>query len=180
DVFFDDFKIEHVKSPIVSTSDYYSFGLTFNSYQRENSIPQNYQFNGKEEQDELTLGLLDFDARHYDPVLGRFYALDPRSDFMDSWSPNHFPYTNPIRFTDPSGMIAEDMNDELTSTFIRPDGTIIEHIDDNDPTIYLVTDEDAWNAGGRSKKGLSKVGIENPNHEYIPGEKIMLANKDHN
>ena len=38
DVFFDDFGVEHVKSPVVQMDDYYPFGLTFNNYQRENSL----------------------------------------------------------------------------------------------------------------------------------------------
>jgi len=42
--------------------DYYPFGLTCNSYQRENSVKQNYQYNGKELQDELDLGWLDYGA----------------------------------------------------------------------------------------------------------------------
>jgi len=40
DVFFDDFKVEHIQSPVVQMDDYYPFGLTFNSYQRENSVQQ--------------------------------------------------------------------------------------------------------------------------------------------
>ena len=55
EVYFDDFKMEHVKSPVVSSQDYYSFGLTFGSYQRENSVSNQYQYNGKERQDELNL-----------------------------------------------------------------------------------------------------------------------------
>jgi len=32
---------------------YYPFGLTFNSYQRENSVSNQYQYNGEKLQDEL-------------------------------------------------------------------------------------------------------------------------------
>src|SRR3954470_1590380 len=56
EVYFDDFKVEHVKSPVIQSEDFYPFGLTFNSYQRENSTPNPLQFNGKEQQDELSLG----------------------------------------------------------------------------------------------------------------------------
>ena len=38
EVYFDDFKVEHVKSPVIQSQDYYPFGLTFNSYNRENSV----------------------------------------------------------------------------------------------------------------------------------------------
>jgi len=43
EVYFDDFKVTHVKSPVISTDDYYPFGLTFNSYSRENSVANQYQ-----------------------------------------------------------------------------------------------------------------------------------------
>jgi len=51
EVYFDDFKVEHTKSPVIQSQEYYSFGLTFNSYQRESSVDQGYKYNGKEEQD---------------------------------------------------------------------------------------------------------------------------------
>lgn len=46
DVFFDDLKVEHVKSPIIATSDYYSFGSFQLSYQRQNTTPQDLQRGG--------------------------------------------------------------------------------------------------------------------------------------
>src|SRR5690606_38920667 len=58
EVYFDDFTVEHVKSPVVQMDDYYQFGLTFNSYSRENTTPQDFKYNGKEEQNELRLGWL--------------------------------------------------------------------------------------------------------------------------
>src|SRR5690606_12189763 len=48
DVYFDEFQVEHVKSPVVQMSDYYPFGLSFNAHQRENSVDQKHLFNGKE------------------------------------------------------------------------------------------------------------------------------------
>ena len=47
DVFFDDLKVTQVKTPIV---------------QVEDSMPDQYQYNGKELQDELSLGWLDYGA----------------------------------------------------------------------------------------------------------------------
>jgi hypothetical protein len=37
EVYFDDLKVDHIKSPVIQSDDYYAFGLAFNSYQRENS-----------------------------------------------------------------------------------------------------------------------------------------------
>ena len=50
-VYFDDFEVTHVKGPVTQTDYYYPFGLTFNSYQRENAAKNNYLYNGKEKQD---------------------------------------------------------------------------------------------------------------------------------
>jgi hypothetical protein len=45
--------------------DHYPTGLTFNSYSRENATPQDYKYNGKELQDELDFGWLDYGSRMY-------------------------------------------------------------------------------------------------------------------
>src|SRR5690606_32711193 len=111
DVFFDDLRVTHVKSPVISTSDYYPFGLTFNSYQRENSTLNPYQYNGKELQDELDLGWLDYGARMYQSDLGRFSTVDPLASLMPSWNAYNYTYDNPINFVDPMGM-ARNKSDE--------------------------------------------------------------------
>jgi RHS repeat-associated protein len=110
EVYFDDFNVEHTKSPVIQTDDYYPFGLAFNSYSRENSVPQNYKFNGKEEQTELDLNWYDYGARMYDATIGRWFVVDPLSEVNRRWSPYRYAYNNPLRFIDPDGMFEVIIN----------------------------------------------------------------------
>jgi RHS repeat-associated protein len=95
--------VEHIKSPVVSSQDYYPFGLTFNSYSRENALPNKYQFNGKELQSELGIGWLDYGARMYASEIGRWFVADPLSEKSSRWSPYTYGKDNPLRFIDPDG-----------------------------------------------------------------------------
>jgi RHS repeat-associated protein len=83
--------------------DYYPFGLTFNSYSRENSAPQDYKYNGKEEQTELNLGWLDYGQRMYQPELGRFFAQDRFAEKYYDHSPYGYALNNPALYIDING-----------------------------------------------------------------------------
>ena len=83
--------------------DYYPFGLTFNSYMRENSTPNLYQYNGKEKQDELDLGWLDYGARMYQPEIGRWGVIDKKAEAYTGWSPYNYVLNNPLKYIDPNG-----------------------------------------------------------------------------
>jgi RHS repeat-associated protein len=104
DIYFDDLTITHQKSKVVQGDDYYPFGLTFNSYQRENSVINDFLYNGKERQDELDLGWLDYGARMYMPEIGRWGVIDPLAEKARSWTPYRYAFNNPLRFIDPDGM----------------------------------------------------------------------------
>jgi len=104
DIYFDDLTITHDKSKVVQADDYYPFGLTFNSYQRENSVTNNFLYNGKEQQNELDLGWLDYGARMYMPEIGRWHVIDPLAEKARSWTPYRYAFNNPLRFIDPDGM----------------------------------------------------------------------------
>ena len=103
EVYFDDFNVEHTKSPVIQVEDYYPFGLTFNGYQKESTTIDRYQFSGKENQDELGLEWLDYGARMYNKEIGRWMATDPLADSSISMTPFHFVANNPLIYVDPDG-----------------------------------------------------------------------------
>jgi RHS repeat-associated protein len=91
-----------------SCIDYYPFGLTFNSYTRENAIPQKYLYNGKELQTDLGLNWEDYGARMYDPTIGRWFVPDPLAENFMSLSPYAYALNNPISFVDIEGLMPGD------------------------------------------------------------------------
>ena len=102
-VYFDDLKITHTKSKIIQMDDYYPFGLTFNSFKREDSKANDFLYNGKEMQDELDLNWMDYGARMYDPAIGRWHVVDPMSEKYYGYSPYNYVANNPIMLIDPDG-----------------------------------------------------------------------------
>ncbi len=92
EVFFDDFSVEHIKSPVVQVDDYYPFGLTFNSYQRDNSVDQRWKFQGQEHLDDLGLNWDSFKWRNHQPDIGRFFNVDPLA--------NEYVYNSPYAFSE--------------------------------------------------------------------------------
>jgi RHS repeat-associated protein len=90
DVFFDDLKVEHVKSPIVEAQDFMPFGLTFNQYTRENATPNRWKFQGQEHIDDLGLNWDSFKWRNHQPDIGRFFNVDPLAEDYFHNSPYAF------------------------------------------------------------------------------------------
>jgi RHS repeat-associated protein len=103
DVYFDDLRITHAKGPVVQADDYYPFGLAFNGYRRESSIGNEYLYNGKENQEELGLGWLDYGLRLYQSEIGRWHCIDPKAEQYPSVSPYAYVANNPLIFIDPNG-----------------------------------------------------------------------------
>ncbi|MEQ1588064.1 MAG: M23 family metallopeptidase, partial [Cyclobacteriaceae bacterium] len=81
EVYFDDFKVTHTKSLVIQTDDYYPFGLTYNSYQRENGLANKFvKFQGQEHVDDLALNWDSFKWRNHQPDIGRFFNVDPLAE----------------------------------------------------------------------------------------------------
>lgn len=100
-MFFDELTITHVQSPIIQENHYYPFGLTMQGIGKQGSNP--FKYNGKEEQDELGLGWMDYGARMYDASLGRFFTQDRFAAKYYSLAPYQYAADNPIKYIDVNG-----------------------------------------------------------------------------
>jgi len=63
------------------------------------------EIQAKEFSDGSGLDVYDFNARTYNPQIGRFIQLDPLTEEggQESLTPYHFSYNNPSTFSDPDG-----------------------------------------------------------------------------
>jgi CubicO group peptidase (beta-lactamase class C family) len=55
-------RITHRQVQLIQEDAYYPFGMTHSSYTLPNAAANPYKYNGKEEQDELNVGWLDYGA----------------------------------------------------------------------------------------------------------------------
>ena len=67
------------------------------------SLNQRYRYTGKPFDEDGGIDLYYYGARYYDPMLGRFLAVDPLASKYPGWSPYLYTLDNPLRFIDPDG-----------------------------------------------------------------------------
>jgi hypothetical protein len=113
DVYFDDITVTFTPTPVIQQEDFYPFGLSFNSYQRENSVSNQYLFNQgtgdktfkTERVYDLELNVDESKYRTLDYITGRWWQIDPKADEGDlvDLTPYNYSYNDPIRLNDPEG-----------------------------------------------------------------------------
>ena len=110
---------------IVSETNYYPFGLAhkgYNEHVKSTNKGEDYKFNGKELNDEMDLGWYDFGARPYMPDINRTATIDPLADdpTQIDKSPYAMFWNNPMKYVDPTGMIAEDWIPKINANGSTP------------------------------------------------------------
>ncbi|MBR5703349.1 MAG: RHS repeat-associated core domain-containing protein, partial [Bacteroidales bacterium] len=98
---------------VVERSDYYPFGVKHPNSTFPTLSSNRYGFSGKERQN-ISTGLapyLDFGARFYDPVIGRWLQQDPMADKYTSFTQYNYCGNDPVNFVDPYGLDWYEKND---------------------------------------------------------------------
>ncbi|MHC5355041.1 RHS repeat domain-containing protein [Myroides sp. LJL115] len=108
---------------IIEQINYYPFGLAHKGYNEKNDPLMKdfkYQYNGKENQEELGLNVYDYGARNYDAAIGRWMNVDPLAEKYYNINPYVYVANNPINAIDPDG---RDIIFVINKTRYKFDGT---------------------------------------------------------
>jgi RHS repeat-associated protein len=133
---------------IQEENNYYPFGLKQTGYGAPSISSNNkYKYNGKELQDELGLNWYDYQARNYDPALGRWFNIDPLAETSRRFSPYTYCLNNPIYYIDPDGMQADDFTILIAKEGAGGKGHMAAVIEDGKGNYYYATMGAAENAG---------------------------------
>ena len=97
--------VDGVSGEVVETNDYYPFGSRWDVAADLKDDTNRFRYNSKEEQFRFGTPYIDYGARQYDPILGRWFAQDPLSEKYYSISPYAFCAGNPVKFVDEDGRI---------------------------------------------------------------------------
>ena len=157
---------------LLQQTDYYPFGYILRRNDYGGVRPNLRLYGGKELQDEtlagITLNWYDFEARMYDPLIGRFLTIDPLANNAPAWTPYNAMWGNPLRFVDPTGMWSTDhievkLNDDNTYTIVGGEVNA-------DKNIYLVDDEGNYQAV--IGEMFTEYSFHNDNGEPVIGARI--------
>ena len=97
--------VDYYDPDILSTSDYYPFGLAMEgrSYSGDD---YRFGFNGKEDDADFGSGIQDYGMRMYDRKVARFFNVDPLTKKYPELTPYQFASNTPIQAIDLDGLEA--------------------------------------------------------------------------
>ncbi|TCJ16389.1 hypothetical protein EPD60_07555, partial [Flaviaesturariibacter flavus] len=89
---------------------YYPFGMQMPGRSFAAEKGYRYGFNGKENDQDINIGMLDFGGRMNDVRIAKWFSIDPQSSLLPNFSPYSFVNNDPIRYIDPDGNFLLDVH----------------------------------------------------------------------
>jgi RHS repeat-associated protein len=101
-VYFDNLQVSHTRGPLLEESHYYPAGLEIAAISSKAALglQNKYKYQGQEFETAMNYMMHEFEARHYDPQVGRWWVPDPAEQFS---SPYLAMGNNWINGVDPDG-----------------------------------------------------------------------------
>ncbi len=133
---YDGNNLINTTTELLQEAHYDPWGYTLGGSWVNNSAVDNlYQYNGKELNGDLGLGLYDYGARWYDAGVGRWTTVDPMNDKRNWVSPYNYVQNNPLLRIDPDGALDEYQFDSKGAFKgkIEKDGENYGTIENKDP-----------------------------------------------
>jgi RHS repeat-associated protein len=88
---------------VVQENSYYPFGAPIADLSWSPKSTNRYAYNGKEHIKEFDLNWMDYGARVYNPIIGRWGVIDQLANKYYDFSPYAYCLSNPLKFIDPDG-----------------------------------------------------------------------------
>lgn len=98
---FDKLHITYTKGKLLEENHYYPYGMCLRLSQDQTTLENKKLYQTKEFITDENMNIYDFDARQYDPLLGRFTSIDPLGEFASGYVGMG---NNPVMGVDPTGM----------------------------------------------------------------------------
>ncbi|MFK7750390.1 MAG: RHS repeat domain-containing protein [Kordia sp.] len=168
------------ETEIKEENHYYPFGLKHKGY-NANQVGRDHQYgyNGKEENDELGLELLDYGNRNYEASLGRFITVDRFSQKYLDKSPYHYGANNPVLYVDKKGdSIIVSTKERLYDGIEGKNIATVKKIDDLGST-NLVDGSTSWKYNETTKEVDATFYIQQEFSPFLkPGDSNKFVRKN--
>ncbi|XLS28384.1 RHS repeat-associated core domain-containing protein [Flavobacteriaceae bacterium M23B6Z8] len=160
-------------SEIIKESHFYPFGMRHQGYNNviiSTNVGQQFTFNGQQFDESLSLNVQEMTFRQYDPAIGRFNGIDRLAALVPSITPYRFAYNNPVFWSDPTGLIEENVLMDMFNrsgsgrTTWQNDGHSGFYTDDGGYVGYT-SDDTAFNTSPGSSTALPEVTVTLGNQE---------------
>jgi RHS repeat-associated protein len=125
-VWFDDLNVTHTSNFVTQATDFGAWGDVLREQKTDESLYR-YSYQGQFAEKDLETGWNHFELREYDPIIGRWAAMDPKRQHYSSYVGMG---NNPISRTDPDGGL-DDYIDNGDGTF-----SLLRKTDDAFDVVY--------------------------------------------